>query len=143
MLTYNEFVDSIKHKVCLEYRKEQTKDCNVKNSSKDVGYLILEHSYETSYVRGGSCWDTGESDPHYSGYNEITEEDRQFENLKELLNIVAPNISLKQFEQLQSLVKEDSIFDQEYYGNSSTRTVLTVKLEDIYLKLKEWGYISN
>lgn len=138
-MTYNQFIESIKSRVCIEWKTDR-KFNRIKTDKSNE--FILEHSYMTSYVGGGSCWDNGNSN-HYTKIIEVTEEDTKFKSLDKLLEIVASNISLVDYREICKLIKKEYRTETEYYGNSTDYVFLTIELELLYKKLVELNYLRE
>lgn len=98
----------------------------------------LYHEYYTGGMSGGNCWD--DSNPEYSSSN-VSEEDREFKDLDALLTVVCGNITFLQYKKLLQSVKNGSRTEYEYYGNTSEYETKSIKLQDLYDKLKEMGLI--
>jgi hypothetical protein len=126
-LTYEEFIQKIKHDVCLEYKEK-------------INDYELQNRYTTSYVSGGSCWDTEES-RHYTVVCDVDDSDKEFKELNILLNTFFPNLKYSEYREIEKLIERETYTEYEYYNNSTTYAIQTINLLDIYQKLADYGYI--
>ena len=91
-------------------------------------YLKIE--WVTGGEQGGSCWDTGEEDPHYPLDAEIEPE---FESLDQTLELICPNISFLDYKKVvRGCVDTEDRVDREYYGNYTNYARKQVKLGSLY-----------
>ena len=103
------------------------------------GYGTEDH-YEVTWVSGGmcggNCWGD-DADTEVSA-----EPEPDLLKLDELLESVAPQMTIKQYKQLRGQVVEvDTKSDHEYYGNYTTYGVKRVNFHTLYKVLKEMGQI--
>ncbi len=99
-----------------------------------------EDHYEVTWVSGGmcggNCWGD-DADTEVSA-----EPEPDLLKLDELLESVAPQMTVKQYKQLRGQVVEvDTKSDHEYYGNYTTYGVKRVNFHTLYKVLKEMGVI--
>jgi hypothetical protein len=101
-------------------------------------YVYVEWS--VSYVGGGSCWHTGNEDPHYTESTGNPPEELTF--LDDLLEEVKPGVSFLQYRNLTNkLIEHDTRTESEYYGNSTTYAQKIIKLKPLYDYLQEKNWI--
>jgi hypothetical protein len=92
----------------------------------------------TGGQQGGSCWDDGTEDKHYS----LSAEDpSEFYELTNLINLICPNITLSCFNQINRLKHTKEYTEWEYYGNYTEYAEEYIALIRIYEVLKEHGYV--
>lgn len=109
-----------KNKKTGEYNKPTADDC-----------LYLE--WRTGGQSGGSCWDEGDTDPHYPLDGE---KEPEFTDLDKILTELCPKISFLQYKTLSTdMIKYDERTENEYYGNYTNYGIKTVRLGDLYDKL--------
>lgn len=99
-----------------------------------------EHHYKVSWctggMMGGNCW--GDSADH------AVEADQEPDMtlLDELLEHVAPRMTIKQYKQLlQDVVVRDTRNDYEYYGNYTINSTKTVHFDSLYEALSHMGHV--
>lgn len=93
-------------------------------------YIGVE--WRTGGMSGGSCWDDGDSDPHYPLSSEAED---PFNELDQILMLVAPSITFMQYKKLcADVVKYENYTNNEYYGNFTEYSVKTVDLKELH----EW-----
>ena len=100
---------------------------NTKETPKTPENAILELSWRTGGVTGGSCYGsvadipvTGEPEP-------------EFVEFDKLLESICPDITFLQYKRICSeCIKTDSRTENEYYGNSNIYGVKTVNLRELY-----------
>jgi len=91
---------------------------------------FLVQKIHTGGYRGGNCWDN--TQPWY----ESSDEKVDFSILKDFLLEVYPELTLKQFAEIQEkFVKTFEDTEYEYYGNTSEYTTFVVNLNDLYTYL--------
>jgi hypothetical protein len=84
---------------------------------------------------GGNCW-------HEGGHSPIeADSEPNFDALELLIDRFAPELSHKNYLELEKMIYEDSDTEQEYYGNYSTYGIKQFYLIDLFQKLTEWGYL--
>jgi hypothetical protein len=99
------------------------------------GYGTEDH-YEVSWVSGGmcggNCWgDNADSEVSAEAEPELTK-------LDELLELVAPRMTIKQYKKLLAdVVQRDDRSDYEYYGNYTTYGVKRVQFDTLYQALQD------
>lgn len=92
--------------------------------------------YEVSWVSGGmcggNCWgDHADSEVSAEAEPDLTK-------LDELLEQVAPHMTVRQYKQLLAqVVQRDDRSDYEYYGNYTTYGVKLVKFDTLYQALQD------
>lgn len=102
--------------------------------------LNLEHYLYVYWcsggTTGGSCWDDGTKDNHYSMRGE---DEPEFLDLDAILTVVCPNLTFLQYKKLVAgdLITRGSYSQGEYYGNSTDYTYKAIKLRDLLNKLVE------
>lgn len=97
---------------------------------------VFGHEIEIGGVAGGSCWDDGSSDPHYS-YTR----DEKFEGIKVLEDICELiNISFMDYKKLQKNILTDTYNVSEYYGNYRTMCIYYIKLDDVFSLLSKYDF---
>lgn len=125
-LSYKKFIEKIKNDVWIIIKE-------------NINDYELQNTYTLSYVAGGSCWT---NDPqYYSVVCEPSDSERDFSELTTLLDKFFPNIKYKEYKEIEKLIRHDTDTEFEYYGNSTTSAIQTIKLLDIYTKLSEYGYV--
>lgn len=86
-------------------------------------------------VGGGSCWDEGDGNNHYSIEGDSKPE---FEDLDLILEKVMSNITFLQYKKLcKFLIKEKSWSEDEYYGNSTNYIINYIFIDELYDYLME------
>lgn len=99
-----------------------------------------EHYYEVSWITGGmcggNCW--GDSADQYVS----PEPESDLCLLDELLESVAPGLTVKQYKQLLAdVVRRDDRSDYEYYGNHTTYGIKQVWFDTLYVCLRDMKVI--
>ena len=97
---------------------------------------VLSERWLTGGQGGGNCWD---SEPSY--YPIDTEKEPNLTGLDEILMEVSPNLTFLQYRLIEKLIEYDTKTYNEYYGNYTIYSLKTLKLKDLYDKLKEFGYV--
>jgi len=99
-----------------------------------------ENHYEVTWVSGGMCGGNCWGD---SADSEVSPEpEPDLDKLDELLDNVAPHMTIRQYKQLLAdVVYRDSKSDYEYYGNYTTYGVKRVSFDTLYVTLKDMGMI--
>ena len=94
----------------------------------------IRWSWVTGGVSGGSCWDTGDSDPHSSFRGDPEPDNDSFDKILELVD---PTISFLQYRQIQRACVEHGTYSQnEYYGNHTDYAFKNLNLRKLYEALK-------
>lgn len=110
-------------------------------------YQSTTHSLDALYfytqwisggVGGGSCWDDGDEDHHYSISGE---KEANLIELEDLLLKLVPNISYLQFRKIEGIIKHDVYEVNEYYGNSTTYNYKILNLKELFDKLIEMNLL--
>ena len=111
----------------------------------DGGALYWPHGsedhYEVTWVQGGksggNCW--GDS----ADYIVDPEPEPDLSKLDELLDLVVPRISMRDYKTLVKHVVQESEprYDYEYYGNYTIYGKKMVQFSDVYERLVEMGLI--
>lgn len=97
--------------------------------------------WSTGGVSGGSCWDTGDDDPHYHTSGEPEEELTQLDTI---LEHFSPNISFLQYKKLcQELIERGEHRENEYYGNYTDYAHKFIRLRRLYSYLNEKGWLPQ
>jgi hypothetical protein len=96
----------------------------------------LKESWLTGGQCGGSCWDTGDEDPHES-VSAVKEP--ELVDLFTVLEAFVPELSFLKARKLMDLIKYDAYTKSEYYGNYYTYGVKYVDLKELYEALNEMG----
>jgi len=123
------------NKVEKEYSRYNGWKYNKNIKNLDECYLYIE--WISGGLSGGSCWDTGEEDNHYSI---SAESEPEFKSLDNLLIKICPNITFLQYKNLMSKVLEISERSEyEYYGNYTDYTIKIVNLGKLYKVINEMG----
>lgn len=114
-----------------------------KESDLQWSTYLQGNSVNTGGIGGGSCWDTGEGDPHYA-YTNDNAESAEIPALDTLLEAISPNITFLQYKRLMSIAKVEnhSWSENEYYGNCSNYVRKRVKLGDLYGALCEMNLLK-
>jgi len=103
---------------------------NVPITEKD--YLIYQR-WNSGGVAGGSCWDEGE------GHNyEYSHPDPKFTILEIVLDELCPDITLKNYNEVLKLIKENETTNWEYYGNYDNYQIRYIRLKDLENLIKSW-----
>lgn len=99
-----------------------------------------EEYYEVTWISGGMCGGNCWGD---SADSEVTPEpEPDLPLLDELLDAVAPRLTVRQYKQLLSdVVHRDDRSEYEYYGNYTRYGIKRVSFNTVYLTLKEMGQI--
>lgn len=116
-----------------------------KNSySRYIGEEVMTENgisveWRTGGISGGSCWDEGDRDPHYSIGGD---DEPEFKELDSLFEKVCPNITFLQYRNIMSeCVSSYDYSINEYYGNHTDYKVKWVCLERLYNMLVEKNLI--
>ena len=97
--------------------------------------------WTTGGVGGGSCWDTGDDDPHYS---RDSEPEPAFEELDQILEVMCPKIGFLEYKALcREVVKSGEHHQNDYYGNYTDYATKYFKVEDLYDYLMSKGMIGS
>lgn len=101
----------------------------------------IEIEWTTGGRTGGSCWDTGDRDPHYAIEGEPEPE---FEDLDRLLEALTPNMTFLQYKKIRrDMVVVNSRSRNDYYGNYTNMATKTVDLRQLYTYLLSKGHLDN
>ena len=88
----------------------------------------------------GSCWDTGDSDPHHG----VTADDEpELDGLDRILEEIAPGITYLEYKKLAKIMKTHDHTEHEYYGNYYEKRVKYVEAPDLYNALVSMGHIKE
>jgi hypothetical protein len=109
---------------------EKTDDTN------QIPALVLR--WTTGGTSGGSCWDDGEHDNHYSREGEPQPD---WDDLHKILEHLTPLLPFLQYKKLMKLVRKDSYTENEYYGNSTTYAVHLMEIKPLYEFLNGCGFL--
>jgi len=97
--------------------------------------------WTTGGTGGGSCWDTGDEDHHYSISGE---QEPEFEDLDKILEHFYPGITHLQYKRLcREVVESGDHYQNEYYGNSTNYAHKIVRLQKLYDQLKAEGWLPK
>jgi len=108
----------------------------VKETSEDGGYCLVK-SWRSGGVGGGSCWDDGTQDNHYSFSGES---EPSWDALDLVVRELFPSLSYIHYTELMRKQTMDNFTEYEYYGNSSNYHLAFLSLRDIYNFVIENGY---
>lgn len=98
-------------------------------------------SWVTGGVTGGSCWDTGDDDPHH---DLAGDPEPEFSDLDKILEYFCPRISFLQHKAiLRDVVKRTEHSVNEYYGNYTDYGVKYFKVEELYSYLMSKGLVGS
>jgi len=90
---------------------------------------VLQMKWQTGGVSGGSCWDTGEDDPHYSYSSDHNPQG--FSSLDQLIIELVPDFPLSKYQSIIGLVQEDFDTEYEYYGNHTDYAIKRIDLSKL------------
>ena len=115
----------------------------LKDSDIEVSTFLQGDRVYVGGVSGGSCWDTGEGDPHYNTFVDDAESP-ELPSLDKLLEVVCPAITFLQYKRLVSLAKVETHgeSENEYYGNCSNYVRKRVKVGSLYDALCEMNLLT-
>lgn len=120
------------------YPREYRRFGSAKESPKTPENAILEITWRTGGVTGGSCYGSVadvpvEGDP-----------EPDFTELDNLLEAICPQVTFLQYKRICSeCIKTDSRTENEYYGNSNIYGVKTVNLRQLYDVLCDKNILPN
>ena len=118
--------------------KSETDLSFFKDLEKPKGTKGVYCQWRTGGQAGGSCWDEGK----HKHYPIDAEPEPDFEEFKEIILKVCPDISLVKYNKLHGeIVKEFSYTYYEYYGNYSEYSIKYFESKHLYDCLKENGII--
>jgi hypothetical protein len=99
-----------------------------------------EDYYEVSWISGGRCGGNCWGDSADTAVTPEPEADLPL--LDELLDAVAPALTVRQYKQLlANVVHHDDRSDYEYYGNYTTYSIKRVRFDTLYEHLKDMEVI--
>jgi hypothetical protein len=118
-----------------KYRKDRwSKISSIPNEDK-----IIEISWETGGVSGGSCWDDSDPQPYTASNIEP-----EFDSLRGILEKICPEISYLKYKKLMSECLETSTYTyNEWYGNCTNYAIKRIKLKKLYDWFIKEGIIKN
>lgn len=95
-----------------------------------------EDHYEVTWISGGVCGGNCWGD---SADQEVSpESEPDLPLLDELLDAVAPGLTVKQYKSLLAhVVQRDEQSEYEYYGNHTTYSIKRVNFNTLYITLQE------
>jgi hypothetical protein len=128
---YEEFVESV-HTI-NDKAKEYLGDITTHNE-----VLCISVQWRTGGVGGGSCWDNGDTDPHYPIF---AERESDLALLDKILEYFCPDIIMLRYKELYRLVEYNYFSEYEYYGNYTDYGEKFLSLQKLYDQLSGWGYI--
>lgn len=103
---------------------------------KKPPYIYVEWS--TGGVSGGSCYDTGDEDPHHA-YSS-SDPEGELTDLDLILEHINPGITFLQYKNLtRDIIETSSRTENEYYGNYTNYAMKKCNLEKLYDALVERG----
>lgn len=142
-MNYEDFVSLVGKTVSLYSRKAllSLKGEYFPKTDPDTPDFFFFNSNSTGGTSGGSCWDEGDSDPHYSysdpnGAREALQGfDVQFDAV---LTKIRPDITFLQYKSIYNdVVKSCTRTEGEYYGNSTDYLTMYCEVRDLYARLVE------
>lgn len=119
-------IKKLKHVKVRNFLKQYDDNPEYQNFVIEAVELGLIESYEvindrlqirwiTGGMGGGSCWDTGDEDHHYS---RTSDEEPEFDLLDKLIEHYYPDIRMIKYKRLvQQCVERTEEHENEYYGN--------------------------
>lgn len=114
--------------------KELIESLDISVNFQDFEENTIGIKWITGGMRGGSCWDEGNSQRYASEGDPKPE----FEDLDLILEKVIPHITFLQYKKLcKSLIKEESWSEDEYYGNSTNYMINYISIDELYNYLIE------
>jgi hypothetical protein len=143
-MTPDEFIAKTIESGASYYRKTKNKRLyeywayqNPKNNPPTLDDCLYQ-DWRSGGQTGGSCWDEGSHIHH-----PITgEPEPDFHDLDTVLEALCPKLTFLQYKKLMSaIIKNDDRTEDEYYGNYTVYSIKTVRLGDLYDKLKEMSLI--
>jgi len=114
-----------------------------KHKEEDAKELrhVLRTEWYIGGVSGGSCWDDGSENNHYSVVSDSSPEELTI--LDAILLKFCPSINFLEYKILTNkLVEYKTRSENEYYGNSSNYASYTVVVEDLFNYIKEKGWLA-
>ncbi len=105
---------------------------------KDKLIFAFYATWRTGGESGGSCYDTGDEDRHYSIE---PDEEPALDDLKAFLLDIDPDLSLRIYTEIEQKIDTDTHWRSfnEYYGNYTVTGLKYILVDDIYAILKEKG----
>lgn len=97
------------------------------------GFIVLT---EVGGVSGGSCWDSSNPQPYYTG-----QEIRGLDQLDSFLEKICPQITYLQFKKISKLILDVDHRVAEYYGNHTKYRGSYLDFNQLYQELKEMNLI--
>jgi hypothetical protein len=96
-------------------------------------YLSCE--WITGGISGGSCWDEDDRDSRYAS---ARQKEPEFTDLDKVLTAFCPDIAFLLYKKLTAdTIKYSDRTEHEYYGNKTEYGIKSVRLGDLYDKMKE------
>lgn len=87
-------------------------------------------------VTGGSCWSSSHLEPRSA------EDEPEFEELDNILEVICPKISLLQYKKLcQEVIKTEEDSSRGYYGNCTKYKIKSVNFKVLYDALYSRGLL--
>lgn len=129
-MTYEEFLKIAEESISAlpDYTYEMDKDSF--NINRDD---IIVQKHISSGADGGNCWG---SEAQYFSNSKSAQE---FIPLDRILKAACPSISYLKYKEIQSLIKEDSYTDHEYYGNYTYYEVYKLNIKELY----DWLFLNE
>lgn len=120
-----------------EFVYENGRDNRKKNRTKDEIHFIIQY-WETGGASGGACWEGCVAEQYSTGDTAP----RSFPELTKILTAVCPGITLLQYEEVKSIMREGNETEYEYYGNYTDYAYNLIKMKELYDKLTEMGLLK-
>lgn len=116
--------------------------CNwLSDKSDEPKEPIIGVEWSNGGLTGGSCWDTGEDDNHYSMSGD---EEPELVDLDVILEHFNPGITFLQYKRLcQELIERGESRENEYYGNYTDYAHKFIRLRRLYKYLNEKGWLPQ
>lgn len=123
-------IKEVNNKVLLELI-HKTYDCEgsiqLRKDHRSKEDFVIYRKVITGGIAGGSCW--SESNDDLYRYDESYVSD--FEILREVVKYLKPDITLAEFEEIESLYDEECDTDYEYYGNCTDYLIQSISLKTV------------
>ena len=115
-------------------------DQNYQYSDKINKDHYIYKKWTTGGKTGGGYWGEPEG-----GLQPVTADpEPEFDDLNQILGEICPQITFLQYKLLNKIAeRRDSRGYSDYYGNYDEYTRITIKIEDLYNKLKEMGLFND
>jgi hypothetical protein len=136
MITYEEFLSIINDDLRVGTNFDPTQSYRRRDNKDDEKpRAAIGETWTTGGEQGGSCWDTGDDDPHYPVE---AEPEPKLEDLTKVLEHICPSMSFLCFKRMSDkLIREaDGFGSSEYYGNYTTASAKYIYMDELYEFLK-------